>query len=144
MWSNSGGIANFATNLIQSVESAKHLQTMFRPNELIANKEITVLGAARASEIVVNVLLPAVFAMTTQTTGQQQDSTHLKNKVLNLYTAHPKLAENSVTKEAVVALSVDHKLPKISSACDQQGLISLYREMFRHGIRPRQPRLPGV
>ncbi len=144
MWSNSGGIANFATNLIQSVESAKHLQTMFRPNELIANKEITVLGAARASEIVVNVLLPAVFAMTTQTAGQQQDSTHLKNKVLNLYTAHPKLAENSVTKEAVVALSVDHKLPKISSACDQQGLISLYREMFRHGIRPRQPRLPGV
>jgi len=142
--SKSGGIASFAMNMIQTVESPKQLQSMFRPDDLLADKEITVLGAARSSEIVVNVLLPAAFALLTQRPEKLPESTYLKNKILSLYKSHPKLAENSVTKEASIALSVDHVVPKISTACDQQGLISLYREMFRNGIHPRQPRLPGV
>ena len=144
IWTDSEGIAKFAENLVQPAGTPKHLQEMFRPTELIADNETKLLGAARAAEIVVNVLLPTVFALTTQTSEVHSESIHLKNKTLSLYNSHPKLPENSVTKEAVIALSIDHALPKISSACDQQGLIALYREMFRHGIRPRQPRLPGV
>ncbi|MCI0880939.1 MAG: hypothetical protein J4O05_02415, partial [Chloroflexi bacterium] len=68
----------------------------------------------------------------------------LKNRALTLYNAHPRLAENSLTKEAKVALGVDYTVPEITSARDQQGLVALYRQMFRRGIRPRQTRLPGM
>jgi hypothetical protein len=114
---------------------------MFRPAELIGDSAIVVMGSARASETVVNVLLPTVFALAA---GSGHSSMGLKNNVLALYDAHPKLAENSVTREAKVALGVDYEVPKIASARDQQGLIILYREMFRSGIRPHQRRLPGV
>ena len=98
-------------------------------------------GGSPGAEIVVNVLLPAVFALAT---GDGRDGVGLKNRALALYIAHPKLAENSVTREAKVALGVDYQVPEITSARDQQGLITLYREMLRTGIRPRQGRLPGV
>ena len=71
-------------------------------------------------------------------------SKRIKNRALELYSSHPKLVENSITKEAKVALSIDYEIPEITTARDQQGLITLYREMYRHGIQARQPRLPGV
>ena len=108
---------------------------------MIGDSAIVVMGSARASETVVNVLLPAVFALAA---GSGHSSMGLKNNVLAVYDAHPKLAENSRTRETKVALGVDYEVPKIASARDQQGLIILYREMFRSGIRPRQRRLPGV
>ncbi|MDA1279109.1 MAG: hypothetical protein O3B95_03585 [Chloroflexi bacterium] len=68
----------------------------------------------------------------------------LRNRALALFEAHPKLAENSLVQEAVIALGVDYSIPEINSALDQQGLITLYREMVRRGVKARQPRLPGV
>jgi hypothetical protein len=68
----------------------------------------------------------------------------LKDRVLELYGTHPRLAENSLTKEAKVALGVDYTVPTVRTACEQQGLVALYREMFRQGVKPRQTRLPGV
>jgi hypothetical protein len=52
--------------------------------------------------------------------------------------------ENSLTREAKIALGLDYLVPTISSARDQQGLLALYREMFRRGVTPRQTRLPGI
>jgi len=144
LWAKSGGISQFAKTTVASADAPKDLSLMFRPLELVKAKDVTVLGTARAAEIVVNVLLPAVFAMATIEHQSNLDATHLKNHGLKLYSTHPKLSSNSVTKEAEIALGIDFSVPKIASARDQQGLIALYREMFRHGIRTRQPRLPGV
>jgi hypothetical protein len=116
---------------------------MFRPAELGGDADVTLLGSARAAEIVVNVLLPVVFAMTTGT-GARAKGVGLKNRVLALFDAHPRLMENSLTREAKIALGLDYLVPTISSARDQQGLVALYREMFRRGVTPRQTRLPGI
>lgn len=143
-WSGGHGIAETWMRHVTEVAGTKDHRTLsaiFRPRDLVENPAITVMGAARAAEIVVNVLLPAVFALAT---GDGRDGVGLKNRALALYIAHPKLAENSVTREAKVALGVDYQVPEITSARDQQGLITLYREMLRTGIRPRQGRLPGV
>ena len=143
-WSGGHGIAETWMRHVTELAGTKDHRTLsaiFRPRDLVENPAITVMGAARAAEIVVNVLLPAVFALAA---GDGRDGVGLKNRAMALYTAHPKLAENSVTREAKVALGVDYQVPEVTSARDQQGLITLYREMFRTGIRPRQGRLPGV
>ena len=141
IWADTGGIAETCARVVARAGNHNALSRMFRPAELIGDSAIVVMGSARASETVVNVLLPTVFALAA---GSGHSSMGLKNNVLALYDAHPKLAENSVTREAKVALGVDYEVPKIASARDQQGLIILYREMFRSGIRPHQRRLPGV
>ncbi len=144
IWKASGGIARAFEIAVTNAQKPRDLSTALRPVELIETDGVTVLGAARAAEITVNVMLPAVLAMATQESVIRPDVTHLKNRSTELFSTHPKLGENSATKEAVVALGMDYEIPKIRNARDQQGLISLYREMFRHGIGPRQPRLPGV
>ena len=69
-----------------------------KSSELVKNDNVTTLGSARASEIVVNVLLPAVFAMATRSQTDNTKFTGLKNRALELYSQHPKLAENSLVK----------------------------------------------
>ena len=61
--------------------------------------------------------------MVTHPNDRRPEDTQLRNLALSHYSSHPKLAANSVNKEAVIAL---------------------FSEMLRHGIRDRQPRLPGV
>ena len=143
-WSEQGGIASAAELVVKNSGKPKDLSNMLRPPGFVKNENITVLGTSRAAEIVVNVILPAVFAMATHPSDRRPEDTQLRNLALSHYSSHPKLAANSVTKEAVIALGLDYELPKISNAQDQQGLIALYREMFRHGIRDSQRRLPGV
>jgi hypothetical protein len=144
IWVQEGGLARTALRVVDLADRPMALLAMFRPADLLTDDTVKVIGAARAAEIVVNVLLPAVFAIGTDEMYLDKNSTHLKNRAVDLYSRHPKLGGNSVTKEAAVALALDYSLPPIKSARDQQGLIALYREMFRHGIRSRQPRLPGV
>jgi hypothetical protein len=144
IWIRQGGLARSAEIAVTGVNRPKELALMFRPTELVEDDAVTTLGLARASEIAVNVLLPAVFAMATRSQTNNAKLTGLKNRALELYSQHPKLAGNSLVKEAEIALSIDHSIPKIATARDQQGLIALYREMFRRGIRSHQPRLPGV
>lgn len=144
IWRKNGGIVACASEIVKNADNPKLLADMFRPHLLLQAKQYTPLGKARASEITVNVILPAVFAMATHSQKDRPSSTYLKNKALQLFSNHPKLSENLVTKEAVIALGIDHTVPNVLTARDQQGLIALYREMFRHGIKTRQPRLPGV
>lgn len=143
-WSSKGGIAHAMRRAVRDVDKPRELATLFRPESLISNDEVKVIGGTRAAEIVVNVLLPGVFAMATLgRTGHTLD-VHLKNRAVELFSSHPKLAGNSVTKEAKIALGISYAVPEVKNARDQQGLIALYRELVRHGIKPRQPRLPGV
>jgi hypothetical protein len=144
MWKERGGITRAFEMAVANAQKPQELSAALRPLELIDADGVTVLGAARTAEIIVNVMLPAVLALATPGSVIHPNSMHLKNRSIELFSTHPKLGENSVTKEAIVALGMDYEIPKITNARDQQGLISLYREMFRHGIGPRQPRLPGV
>ncbi|MBN4064454.1 DUF2851 family protein [Dehalococcoides mccartyi] len=143
-WSEESGITKVAQQTVAKATDAKQLAAMFRPSSFIDDALIVTIGASRAAEIVVNVLLPAVFAIATNSKEFDPSSLHLKNRSVELYSSHPKLSSNSVTKEAQVALAIDYEMPKIATARDQQGLIALYREMYRHGVRHRQPRLPGM
>ena len=144
IWAVGGGIAKACTQCVARADRPIDLSAMFRPAELLNGPATAVVGSTRAAEIVVNVLLPAVFALATRTQDMLSNGVALKNRALMLYNAHPRLAENSLTKEAKVALGVDYTVPEITAARDQQGLVALYRQMFRRGIRPRQTRLPGV
>ena len=149
IWARGGGIASASAAWVASAARPGDLAGMFRPDELVGIATATVMGSARAAEIVVNVLLPTVFATATRTCGASPHAmppelVGLKNRALELYGAHPRLAGNSLTEEAKIALGVDYTVPKIGSARDQQGLIALYRQMTRRGIRPRQARLPGI
>jgi len=123
---------------------ARDLAAVFRVQSLIGNDGVKVIGVARAAEIVANVLLPAVFAMATHQKAGKMVEVHLKNRAVELFSSYPKLAGNSVTNKAQIALGLSHTVPEDNNAQDQQGLIALYRELVRHGIKPRQPRLPGV
>ena len=146
IWSSEGGIAQVLRRAVHDAArtNARDLAAVFRPQSLISNSRVKVIGVARAAEIVVNVLLPGVFAMATRQNAGQRMEVHLKNRAVELYSSHPKLAGNSVTNEAKIALGLSHTVPEVNNARDQQGLIALYRELVRHGIKPRQPRLPGV
>jgi len=143
-WSSQSGIANTCAKWVARVDKPSDLSIMFRPVELINSPTITVMGAARAAEIVVNVVLPATFALATRTSGVVPNGVGLKNRAVAIYDTHPRLSENSLTKEAKVALGIDYSVPEISSARDQQGLVALYRQMFRRGIKPHQTKFPEV
>jgi hypothetical protein len=122
-WLHQGGIASAAELVVKNSGKPKDLSNMLRPTGYVKSENITVLGTLRTAEIVVNIILRAVFAMVTHPNDRRPEDTQLRNLALSHYSSHPKLAANSVNKEAVIAL---------------------FSEMFRHGIRDRQPRLPGV
>jgi hypothetical protein len=145
-WARSGGLAAVCAKWVAGVDRPAGLAAMFRPEALAGRAGVALTGRARAAEIVVNVLLPAVFAIATGpgASTRRGNGVALKDRVLELYGTHPRLAENSLTKEAKVALGVDYTVPTVRTACEQQGLVALYREMFRQGVKPRQTRLPGV
>jgi hypothetical protein len=143
-WSSQGGIAQALRRAVQEASRPRDLARVFRPQNLVSNDKVKVIGGARAAEIVVNILLPGVFAMATHQYAGQAVAVHLKNRTGELFSSHPKLAGNSVTNEAKVALGLSYTVPDVNNAQDQQVLIALYRELFRYGIKPRQPRLPGV
>jgi hypothetical protein len=83
---------------VSGVDGPTGLAGMFRPAGLAGNAGLTVLGKARAAEIVVNVLLPTVFAMAAGVgkgadRAQVANNVSLKNRALALFGAHPQLAE---------------------------------------------------
>lgn len=112
LWNEHGGMARYAQTAITSAKRPKELALVFRPLELVESKHVTTLGAARAAEIVVNVLLPAVFALTTRSEFDQIGAASLKNRAIELFSEHPKLSGNSLVKEAEIALGIDHSVPK--------------------------------
>jgi hypothetical protein len=78
-------------------------------------------------DAVVNVLLPAAFALS--------GSAGARNRALELYHSHPKLQENALTREAAALLRANRVDTMAKNACEQQGLIHIYRLM----TQPVQP-----
>lgn len=83
------------------------------------------LGRGRAAEIAINVILPFVCAWSEATAESK-----LKQKAAKIYHHYPSLGDNELTRhmEQQFLLKSDAKL----SACQQQGLIHIFKAYCRH------------
>jgi len=84
------------------------------------------LGASRAADIIVNVILPFTFAW-----GKLNSQPELGEKALDLYRHYPKLAINTVERHMREQLGLGSFL--VNSARRQQGLIHIYNTLCTQG-----------
>ncbi|HEY94571.1 MAG TPA: DUF2851 family protein [Dehalococcoidia bacterium] len=84
------------------------------------------LGRNRAAEIIVNVLLPFIFAF-----GQNNDEPELSGKALALYTNYPALDMNSLIRHMVRQFGLSKKA--LNTAIRQQGMIHIYKNLCTRG-----------
>jgi len=84
------------------------------------------LGNSKASEIVVNVVLPFAFSW-----GKLANEEKLTENAIELYRNYPKSAENCITRHMTKQLCL--KEPSDFTACHQQGLIHVFRNYCREG-----------
>jgi hypothetical protein len=82
------------------------------------------IGKGRASDIVVNVVLPFFNAY-----GGISRSSQLCDTCFESFRTFPKLQENEITKEMRRLLSIDNRSVKIDTARRQQGLIQMYKTL---------------
>jgi len=86
----------------------------------------TLLGSRRAADIVVNIILPFIFAWSKITS-----QTELASKALNLYYSYPNLAANTIERHMSKQLGLNSSL--VNSAQRQQGLIHIYNTLCTQG-----------
>ncbi len=84
------------------------------------------LGASKAGEILINVLLPFAFAR-----GKMSKDPGLMRRAMALYRSYPRLASNEITRHMTWQLGLEMS-PDVR-ACHQQGLIHVFRNCCREG-----------
>ena len=84
------------------------------------------LGTGRATDIVVNVILPFTFGW-----AKVSSQLELERKVFDLYRGYPRLAVNSIERHMRQQLGLTSNL--INSARRQQGLIHIYNTLCSQG-----------
>lgn len=97
----------------------------FGPSSILPR--CALIGAGRAEEMIVNVILPFVLAWANFSAQR-----HLAERTLLLYQAHPALAVNSIQRH----MSEQLALPSgaLKSACRQQGLLHIYKTLCTQGL----------
>ena len=90
------------------------------------------LGKGRASDIVVNALLPFVAAF-----GEINSQPALVGRALEIYCRYPRLSPNNLERHMSRQLGIDRG--RVTNACQQQGLIYLYRTFCKMGKCPDCP-----
>jgi hypothetical protein len=80
------------------------------------------IGAGRAGEIVVNVLLPFGYAL-----GKATSDSALSERALAIYRRYPSGSPNRIVREMAVQVGGADGPKLARGACRQQGLIHLYR-----------------
>jgi uncharacterized protein YjhX (UPF0386 family) len=80
----------------------------------------TLLGACKAAQIEINVILPFAFAW-----GEMAGKATIKKKAIALYLSHRSMASNTITRHIQAQLGLEYDF--ILNACQQQGLIHLYK-----------------
>jgi hypothetical protein len=128
-------LSGFFVDQVKKAVRSSELTNLLSIDQSSCKHTAPAIGKARAKEIVVNVLLPFATAL-----GLLNGDIALARNARKAFFEILMLSKNSLTTEAEVALSVGHSIPPITGACQQQGLIVLYREMTRSGIRSRQLR----
>ncbi|MDH5365165.1 MAG: hypothetical protein OEW82_08460, partial [Dehalococcoidia bacterium] len=76
--------------------------------------------------IIINVILPFAFSR-----GEIASEAGLKEKAIELYNHYPKLAENELTLHMARQLCLENTAD--FTACQQQGLIHIFRNNCREG-----------
>jgi hypothetical protein len=103
---------------------ATHYQLEENPVQVSTEKTTTLVGADRAKEIIINIILPVLSAY-----ANEIDDLKLKTKLLQIYQEYPKGPANSIIKEMQILISKkDPSAQKaVNTAAKQQGLIHLYK-----------------
>ena len=83
----------------------------------------TLLGSSRASDMVVNVVLPFFHAW-----ADERGDARLRERCLELYRGHPPLSQNRIIREMERMLLPEGARRVVTSALRQQGLIGLYKK----------------
>ena len=89
-------------------------------------RKSALLGSSKAGEIVINALLPFAFAL-----GKMLKDRRLMKKCMALYHDYPGLAENEITRHMADQLHLEARFSY--TACQQQGLIHIFRNYCREG-----------
>lgn len=89
-------------------------------------QKAALLGPGKASQIAVNVILPFAFAW-----GETVCKPVMRKRALDLYLCHQGMADNTITRhmQAQLGLGDNH----VFNACQQQGLIHLYKDYCKEG-----------
>lgn len=106
------------------VVDSSYKSGVLKPNNLRVNPNL--IGNQRASDIVINIVLPFVYVY-----SRNNKQSELARKALELYRCYPKLAENTVVKHMRRQLGLDNRF--IKSAQQQQGLLHLYKGLCSQG-----------
>ena len=100
-------------------------------------RKSALLGSNKAGEIVINALLPFAFAL-----GKMLKDRGLVKKSMALYHDYPGLAENEITRHMVDQLHLEAGFSY--TACQQQGLIHIFRSYCRRGRCTQCPLFTGL
>ncbi len=109
---------------------ATHFRLEEKAPELVNEKSATLVGKERARDVVINIILPVLYAYAIEI----EDSL-LKINILQLYQEYPKVSSNSIIKEMSRRLFDEEKMANhfINTAARQQGLIHLYKLYCHRG-----------
>jgi hypothetical protein len=80
------------------------------------------IGADRAADVVVNVLLPWAAAV-----GRSRGEAALASSAEAVFRVHPRLAANEITRHMASQIAGPNARSVVKTACHQQGLIHVYR-----------------
>ena len=89
---------------------------------VVLKKEAALVGASRAADIVVNVVLPWLAA-----SARLEENDALVGRCLDAYRAHPPLAANRLTRRMAAMLRERGAAEAPRTAAVQQGMIGLYK-----------------
>jgi hypothetical protein len=111
----------------------------------LATPQPWLIGAGRAAEVVVNVVLPFAYAL-----GQTSADAALSERALRLYQQYPAGPPNRIVREMARQVGGAAGARRARGACRQQGLIHLYRhwcdtrDCATCAVRAQQPLLQVV
>ncbi len=96
---------------------------MFNPD-----KEVTLIGESRSREIVINIVLPVLYAFALETEDAQT-----RAKIQQIYNEFPKTTKNMIERKMIERFFGQdrNKQKLITTAAKQQGLIHLYKLFCR-------------
>lgn len=92
----------------------------------VKGKAPTLLGRGRAGDMMVNIVLPFVWAWASASSRPR-----LLARALELYRQQPRLEDNSITRHMMRQVAIERKA--VVSACQQQGLLHIYKEYCTQG-----------
>jgi hypothetical protein len=84
------------------------------------------IGQSRAADIVINVLLPFIYAW-----GKDNGRTEIAEKALTLFRSYPSVETNTIERHMRIQFSL--KNSQVNSTQRQQGLLHLYKKFCTQG-----------